>query len=199
MKFRISLFLISFMLINPVFAKAEQFLDPNSELTYFGQLIQKFNEAKPITDLREILGWNAGRCYEFDNPQKPLGNLLIGQYADEDNGPMFPAKNITFFIGPSRENVLPANRWDNPSDEDKDLINDTIEKALSVVKKEKKNGEWVSWEETEFPNTFQIRKLNSYYVALIKINFDVDHVKYPNYKLNKGDVAISCYFFKKVK
>lgn len=196
MKNKFSILLVLLILANPFYTQAMQILEQNSKLSYFSQLILKFNNAKSIIDISEILGWNAGRCYRYDETQKPYGEILIGMYTDDNNGPMFPSHDLKFIIAPRLEDALPANRYDNLGKDDESMISNAVNEAISNIRMDKKNGEW---ESSYMENLFQVRKLDSYYIGLGKINFDVDHIKYPWFPLNKGDVWISCYFFKKLK
>ncbi|MGZ3770863.1 MAG: hypothetical protein ACXVCP_03470 [Bdellovibrio sp.] len=192
--------LFLFLLLNPFMVKASDLLNPDSERTYFFQLIGKFNnEAKPITDVKEILGWTTGRCFDLANPSSAYGALLFAQYVDLYNGPMFPPKDLRFFIVADPDRTIAADHYDKLELYERPWVESSIKSLVPEIKTEEFNGEWQS-QYSELNYFMQIRKLDSYYIAVLKLNYDVDQKKNPNSPLlKKGDIFASCYFFKKVK
>ena len=62
--------------------------------SYFHQLEKLYAQGSRPSE-KNLTGWFAGRCYNYDLPGSPEGGLLVGarNMVGGDNGPLFPPKS----------------------------------------------------------------------------------------------------------
>ncbi len=171
--------------------------------THYEQVGENFNMGT-LPSEEDIIGWRSGRCYTEENPDKPLGSLLIGirtghsghiwkvnkhKMADFIQSEFFYNEDINEAI---YDDMEPRVLYDITTQ-----ITDYMNFLSYAIPEE---GSLVNiYDEKKFPRTavvgIRVRKNNTYLFAETFLAKNG-----PSYlkKRKKGEILHKCYYFKKV-
>lgn len=190
-------------------AHADTQLFNNAFDSRYRQLHELFQKAEPVT-AAQMTGWYSGRCYSYDRPDLPTGNILVTRtielgHGDDGDGPLFPPDSQRIHqynvlgLGP-QGNQAPADYWDHMTPNKTHMILDLIARGALMDSQESPR----SLDMIHSPGNLYLRTrlhqvasqdpaaLPGYFITQVSILRDTP-------RLRAGSIFGMCYFFKQVR
>ena len=149
----------------------------------------------------ETYGWWTGRCYDFQLPNSPQGQILVSRSIvikdPADHGPGFPSKpdeikhQMVIYVAVDRSNNFDRRNLSKFKKDLKGYLEKGSERRLIAVEE---NGS-LSYQRVSRNAKHSIRKYQNYFIGQLALLRDE---KIGGIDYRAGKIYGNCYFFKQV-